>query len=647
MGIDESCGVGEGPHWCGELRQFASAGRPLGPLAPTSSIVVRPAQPAGRRPGRRPARRGPGPVDRVLPQSRLHDRLRRLRRLRRPGAEREALRPRAGRADPHAGPGRRLADQRGAWPGSCSRSGSAWSRSCEPLPIGASLDDTDADAVLLIGDRAMRPADGRVRVRLGPGRASGREWTGLPFVFAMWIARPGVDLARARPSCWPRPATRVSRRLDEIARHEAPRVGIPEADCLAYLRDHLQFPPGPRGSGRACELFDRAGRADTGWPRRESKLVFDDRTTLLDKAVAGERLTPDEGLAAAGVARSGRAGPGGRRGHAAAAPRAVSHLQHRPQHQLHEHLHERLPLLRVLAPAGRPGRLRHRPRRTVSARSRRRSSWAATRSCCRAACTRSLKLDWYEELLRDIKQRFPADQHPRLQPAGDRPLRRDLQAAGRRRCSSGCKAAGLGSLPGGGAEILSTGCGSRSARCKVSADGWLDVCRVWHELGGRGSATMMFGHVETLAERIEHLERLRRLQDETGGFTAFICWTFQPGHTELADLPQGGRRSSTSRRWPSAGCISTTSPTSRRAGSRRGSKIGQMALRFGANDMGSLMIEENVVAAAGTSFRTSEAEIRRAIAEAGYDPATAECVLRARATSHPTSRAVDGTSAKR
>src|SRR4029077_5446521 len=102
------------------------------------------------------------------------------------------------------------------------------------------------------------------------------------------------------------------------------------------------------------------------------------------------------------------------------------------------------------------------------------------------------------------------------------------------------KAAGLGSLPGGGAEILVDRVRKEITRGKVLTDDWLDVCRTWHELGGKGSATMMFAHVETPAERIEHLQRLRQLQDETGGFTAFICWTCQPEHTARADISPAG-----------------------------------------------------------------------------------------------------------
>lgn len=229
-----------------------------------------------------------------------------------------------------------------------------------------------------------------------------------------------------------------------------------------------------------------------------------------------------------------------------------------------------------------------------------------------------LPLGWYEDLLRDVKRRFP-----QLNVHGFSPpeIHYISQLSGRSvdEVLRRFREAGLGSLPGGGAEILVDRVRQSVSPCKVSADGWLDVCRRWHALGGRGSATMMFGHVETRAERIEHLDRLRRLQDETGGFTAFICWTFQPGNTALAGLPKAGafeylRTLAVSR------LFLDNFPNLQASWVTQGLKIGQMALRFGANDMGSLMIEENVVAAAGTSFRTSEEEIRRAIAEANYIP---------------------------
>ncbi len=229
-----------------------------------------------------------------------------------------------------------------------------------------------------------------------------------------------------------------------------------------------------------------------------------------------------------------------------------------------------------------------------------------------------LKLQWYEELLGDIKQRYPHVNVHGFSPPEIHHMSR-MSGLPVETVLERLKQAGLGSLPGGGAEILVDRVRQAVSPCKVSADGWLDVCRRWHELDGRGSATMMFGHVETLAERIEHLARLRGLQDETGGFTAFICWTFQPGRTNLAGLRKLGafeylRTLAVSRLFLDNFANLQASWVT------QGPKIGQIALRFGANDMGSLMIEENVVAAAGTSFRSSEDEIRRAIRQAGYLP---------------------------
>jgi cyclic dehypoxanthinyl futalosine synthase len=228
------------------------------------------------------------------------------------------------------------------------------------------------------------------------------------------------------------------------------------------------------------------------------------------------------------------------------------------------------------------------------------------------------KLEWYEELLRDIKSRFPQLNIHGFSPpeiyhftkVSKLPLRTVLERL---------KAAGLGSLPGGGAEILVDRVRRAITRGKVLTDDWLEVNRIWHQLGGRSTATMMFGHVETLAERIEHLERLRQLQDETGGFTAFICWTFQPEHTEMADIPPAGafeylKTNAVARLYlDNFANIQSSWVT-------QGLKIGQLALLYGANDMGSLMIEENVVAEAGTVHHLSLDEIRGAISELGFVP---------------------------
>ncbi|HOP78386.1 MAG TPA: cyclic dehypoxanthinyl futalosine synthase [Thermogutta sp.] len=230
----------------------------------------------------------------------------------------------------------------------------------------------------------------------------------------------------------------------------------------------------------------------------------------------------------------------------------------------------------------------------------------------------SLPLTWYEELLQAIKQRFPQINIHGFSPPEIHFLAKrekiTVEEVLRR-----LKNAGLGSLPGGGAEILVDRVRKELKSHKVDTEGWLEVCRTWHRLGGRGSATMMFGHVETFADRVAHLRRLRDLQDETGGFTAFICWTFQPKNTALSHLRKHGaydylRTLAISRLYlDNFANIQASWVT-------QGAAVGQLSLRFGANDMGSLMIEENVVAAAGTRFRTSESELRQLITQAGYVP---------------------------
>lgn len=238
------------------------------------------------------------------------------------------------------------------------------------------------------------------------------------------------------------------------------------------------------------------------------------------------------------------------------------------------------------------------------------------------------KLDWYERMLAGIKAEFPQVNIHGFSPpeihhftkVNKLPLREVLQRL---------KAAGLGSLPGGGAEILVDRVRKAITRGKVLTDDWLNVMRVWHQLDGVSSATMMFGHVETLAERIEHLERLRELQDESlaygdehgsdGRFTAFICWTFQPDNTHMANTPKAGafeylKTNAVARLYlDNFDNLQSSWVT-------QGLKVGQMAMLYGANDMGSLMIEENVVAEAGTVHYLSLQQIRDAISDLGYQP---------------------------
>lgn len=245
-----------------------------------------------------------------------------------------------------------------------------------------------------------------------------------------------------------------------------------------------------------------------------------------------------------------------------------------------------------------------------------------------------LPLEWYEDLLRGMKENFPQVNVHGFSPPElwhfHKMSKLPLETVLKRLMD-----AGLGSLPGGGGEILVDRVRKLVTRGKVLTDGWLEVNKVWHELGGHSSCTMMFGHVETLEERVEHLERLRQQQDATGGFTAFICWTHQPPHQAPwfgKDAEEGRKGGVDMSTLPPAGAFEYLKtqavarlyldniPNIQSSWVTQGEKIGQMALFFGANDMGSLMIEENVVAQAGTVFHLSLQSIRHCIVDAGYIP---------------------------
>jgi len=227
-----------------------------------------------------------------------------------------------------------------------------------------------------------------------------------------------------------------------------------------------------------------------------------------------------------------------------------------------------------------------------------------------------LPIEWYEDLFRAVKQRYPDFKLHALSPPEVIHLTR-MTRLSIPEVIDRLIAAGLDSIPGGGAEILVDRV-RRLLNCygKATADEWLDVMRQAHLKGLRTTATMMYGHVETVEERLEHMLRLRALQDETGGFTAFITWSYQPEHTEL-----GGREATGVeylRMLALARIVLDNFPSLQASWVTQGGKVGQLSLAYGANDMGSVMIEENVVRAAGASYCMDEVEIVRNIENAGF-----------------------------
>ncbi|MCM3881443.1 MAG: dehypoxanthine futalosine cyclase [Vicinamibacterales bacterium] len=229
-----------------------------------------------------------------------------------------------------------------------------------------------------------------------------------------------------------------------------------------------------------------------------------------------------------------------------------------------------------------------------------------------------LPITWYEDLFRAVKARYPEFRLHALSPPEVVHISR-MSRLSVADVIDRLIAAGLDSIPGGGAEILVDRV-RRLLHCydKATADEWLDVMRQAHQRGLRTTATMMYGTVETLEERVEHMMRLRDLQDETGGFTAFITWSYQPQHTELGGTEATGV--DYLRTLALARIVLDNVDNLQASWVTQGGKVGQLSLAFGANDMGSVMIEENVVRAAGAAYCMDEIEIVRNIEDAGFVP---------------------------
>src|ERR671925_1422144 len=239
-----------------------------------------------------------------------------------------------------------------------------------------------------------------------------------------------------------------------------------------------------------------------------------------------------------------------------------------------------------------------------------------------------LKIEWHERMLRGIKQRFPSV-HLHCYSASEIIAIAEYSGLTIRDTIARLRDAGLDSIPGGGAEILDDEVRYRIARLKCLTDDWLNVHRTAHQLGMRTTATMMFGVGESYEHRVNHFRRLYDLQEETGGFTAFIPWTFQPHNTAL-----GGRG------WDEATSVEYLKTLAiariflsnikniQASWVTQGLKVLQLGLRFGGNDVGSVMLEENVVRSAGVANHTTEEELRRMIRDAGFVPKQRDTLYR-------------------
>jgi len=245
-----------------------------------------------------------------------------------------------------------------------------------------------------------------------------------------------------------------------------------------------------------------------------------------------------------------------------------------------------------------------------------------------------LTIDWYEDMLRSLKERYPIHVHGFGPPEMVHIAR--VSGISTREVLRRLRDAGLDSLPGGGAEILVDSVRSHVSPKKATSDEWLDVMREAHDLGMSTTATMMFGGTESVADRVQHVVRVREVQDEAVakgavGFRAFIPWSFQPGNTELAEGEFTGQAASG---WEYLRTLAVSRlfldnvVNIQSSWVTQGPKIGQVSLCFGSNDMGSTMIEENVVASAGTRFMLARDELVRLITDAGFTPVQRDTLYR-------------------
>jgi cyclic dehypoxanthinyl futalosine synthase len=496
-----------------------------------------------------------------------------------------------------------------------------------------------ARGALVIGDPALS-IEGRFRHVLDLGLAW-QEWVGLPFVFAAWCGRAGA-LREEDERLFARAKEEGLARRDRIADAHADASGLPAASLRSYLQDAVHYDLGDderRGLERFFEEATSAGLL----PRANVRFFDDDRRrsgvdhaaseqgtsrpahrpeqpsldTLLARAAGGERLSAAEGerlaedaslfdlgLAADSVRRSKH--PHG----------VVTYIVDRNVNYTNV-CTTSCRFCAFYRPPGHPEgyvlsreALGKKLQEVVDA--------GGVQILLQGGLNPDLRIEWYEDLFRWMKREYRLGLHA-LSPEEILHIAR-LESFTVRQVLERLHAAGLDSVPGGGAEILVDRVRRKIAKAKCTSDEWLGVMRVAHHMGLRSSATMMYGTVDTTRDRVAHLLKVRDLQDETGGFTAFFCWDFQhergtqiePGdHGTLLYLRQQALARILLDNVDHVGASWVT----------QGPEIGQVALRFGADDFGSVMFEENVVSSAGTTFCMNAEAMERRIHAAGFKAA--------------------------
>jgi cyclic dehypoxanthinyl futalosine synthase len=448
------------------------------------------------------------------------------------------------------------------------------------------------------------------------------EWTGLPFVFAAWFARPG-RVTRDQEDILRVAKQKGLARTNAIAEEHAARSGLDEASLRAYLTESIRYDLGDEellGLERFWLEAARAGLLPATAAHFEDPRTARTRPSLdavLSRAAEGERLSAAEG------ARLLREASFFELGLAADAVRKKKHPEGVVTYIVDRNVNytnvctTSCRFCAFYRPVGHPeGYVLSRE--VLGKKLKEVVDAGGVQILLQGGLNPDLPIGWYEDLFRWIKREFRLGLHA-LSPEEILHLAR-IESLSVREVLERLHAAGLDSVPGGGAEILVDRVRRKIAKAKCTGAEWLGVMRTAHQMGLRSSATMMYGTVDTPEERIQHLVKIRDLQDETGGFTAFFCWDFQ--HERGTRIEPGENGTHLYLRTQAVARLMLDNVDHVGASwVTQGPAVGQVALRFGADDFGSVMFEENVVSSAGTTFGIDARAIEARIREAGFKAA--------------------------
>jgi cyclic dehypoxanthinyl futalosine synthase len=503
----------------------------------------------------------------------------------------------------------------------------ARNRGREPRLVGADPAEaiagvSGARGALVIGDPALE-IEGRFPHSLDLGLAWW-ELTRLPFIFAAWCGRAGALSADDERLLEAAKAAGLDRR-NAIAEEHAARTGLSPASLRAYLRDAIRYDLGDEERRGLERFYDEAAHAGL-LPRTRVRFFDDDRKspatrppldTLLGRAAEGDRLSSAEGERLLGEASLFDLG---------LAADAVRRRKH-PNGVVTYIVDRNVNYTNVCTtscrfcafyrPLGHPEsyvlsreELGKKLQEVVDA--------GGVQILLQGGLHPELRIEWYEDLFRWMKSEYRLGLHA-LSPEEILHIAQ-LEGFTVRRVLERLRAAGLDSVPGGGAEILVDRVRRKIAKAKCTSEQWLGVMRVAHQMGLRSSATMMYGTVDTPRDRVAHLMKIRDLQDETNGFTAFFCWDFQ--HERGTHLEPGDHGTVLYLRQQAVARILLDNVAHVGASwVTQGPEVGQVALRFGADDLGSVMFEENVVSSAGTTFCMNADAMEKRIRAAGFKAA--------------------------